>query len=457
MKKMIGKVLAILMVAIFAMSGVSVTFAEEGEVDPNYVPPEVITVGDYGYYVNDDGTATIADYTGDEEVIVVPAEIDGLMVTEIGHEAFDYQKMKSLTIPEGIVRIGMRAFEYCDITEELSMPEGIEIGMEAFAYAELPSLVTIPAGATVEQQAFDECKTIDTVFIGKDAVIESRAFGYDDLLNLVVFYGGNVVEKNAFEYDRALTRVICCGEVEMDEDAFAYCGEIEFSEAEESEFEAMREELLALQAAFDKPDVVAEPDGAEMTEEDMMALLQQLATILKSEMEKMEGSEDAPVVAEPDVSEPDVNAQSGDDKPDDAGKADADDAVKTDADGAVKADAEGLPLVEALNDEELTAWFEATEKKLPEELIYTADRWHIISDPANIRLIIDALKTVKIGGTTDEVVGAADRQVFDFEDEEGVTMSIMFNMNILRWKNEKYEVVDWGDLAELDLLGMAEE
>ena len=82
-----------------------------GDYMPDIEPPTILASGDYSYYVNDDGsTVTIAEYTGDEEVIEIPSEIDGYQVMDIGGKAFIYTRMKSLSIPDSVTHMGGGAF-----------------------------------------------------------------------------------------------------------------------------------------------------------------------------------------------------------------------------------------------------------------------------------------------------------------------------------------------------------
>ena len=129
--------------------------ASATEVDPNYVPPPVYTSGDYSYYINEDKTSvTICGYEGDAEELVIPTELDGYPVTEIGYQAFSYVKVKSLTIPDRIREIQRRAFEYCVVSERFTLPEDVFIGGDAFSYASLPDLIVIPRGAQLDRCAF---------------------------------------------------------------------------------------------------------------------------------------------------------------------------------------------------------------------------------------------------------------------------------------------------------------
>lgn len=113
----------------------------------------------YEYEINDDGeTVTITYYQGDDErwfnyeydvndyfrhktdhsdvvadeVIEIPAEIDGYRVTAIGDRAFyEYPFMKEVIIPDGVTSIGSEAFyreidSSSDNTFTLTIPASVE-------------------------------------------------------------------------------------------------------------------------------------------------------------------------------------------------------------------------------------------------------------------------------------------------------------------------------------------
>lgn len=48
-----------------------------------------ISVSDFEYSINDDGTATITGYNGSDTELTIPSEIDGKTVTGIGEDAFE--------------------------------------------------------------------------------------------------------------------------------------------------------------------------------------------------------------------------------------------------------------------------------------------------------------------------------------------------------------------------------
>ena len=75
---------------------------------------ETLTCEGYKYILNDDGSATIVDYTGDPETLIIPAELDGHPVTAIGDEAFTwFDILTSVTIPDSVTSLGANPFSDC--------------------------------------------------------------------------------------------------------------------------------------------------------------------------------------------------------------------------------------------------------------------------------------------------------------------------------------------------------
>ena len=247
-KNCMRSLLPVFMAAVFAFSAVfgsAFAFAgESGETDPSYIPAPITENGDYSYQVNADGTATITDYNGTDEDVVIPSEIDGYPVSAIGKQAFSYEDMKSLTIPEEVSTISSRAFEYCSITDSLVFPAGIYIGPDSFSYTTLPETVTIPEGAVVDKEAFGYCTGLKTLIIESYVYVMSRAFSYCRNLKTAVCAAQVTLENRAFDNCDVLDQAYLCGDVYLEDNPFAYGGDVEITYAAENEFPQIRDELL---------------------------------------------------------------------------------------------------------------------------------------------------------------------------------------------------------------------
>ena len=80
--------------------------------------------------------------------LVIPTEIDGLMVTAIGDGAFAGRTdITAVDVPDGVLTIGAGAFRNCVNLDEVSLPANIrEIGEEAFAGTRIPELLLAEGG-----------------------------------------------------------------------------------------------------------------------------------------------------------------------------------------------------------------------------------------------------------------------------------------------------------------------
>ncbi len=86
------------------------------------------------YYTVKDNKITITNYSGNDESIIIPAEIDGYMVRKIGKKAFmNTRRLKSIEIPEHVRKISDWAFAYCKMLRSISLPRRkINIGTDVF-------------------------------------------------------------------------------------------------------------------------------------------------------------------------------------------------------------------------------------------------------------------------------------------------------------------------------------
>ena len=220
---------------------------EPGASDPTgSTPSGPITSGKYEYSVNEDKeSVTLLHYSGDDEDIEIPSEIDGYPVSQIGTEAFRYRQMKSLTVPDSVLCIDKQAFEYSTISDSIQLPQNITIMDDAFSYATLPSEITIPSGAVVEPCAFSYCEILENVIIESNVLVKGRGFDYCDDLSRVVCAEDSRLETGAFEYCRGLKEAVLSGNVEMEEDAFSYCGDVVISKTDAGEYGTQEQSDLA--------------------------------------------------------------------------------------------------------------------------------------------------------------------------------------------------------------------
>jgi hypothetical protein len=130
-------------------------------------------------YVTNGDAITITRYTGPTGAITIPASTNGLPVTSVGSNAFQFSLVISVTIPNGVTNIGAGAFNYCQYMTSITIPESvISIGDNAFSDCFSLTNVAIPAGVTnIGAQAFENCWSVASVTIPSGVTnIEYEAF-----------------------------------------------------------------------------------------------------------------------------------------------------------------------------------------------------------------------------------------------------------------------------------------
>lgn len=126
---------------------------------------------------NGDLNGEIVTYQGEEETIVIPAEMHGHPITDIAEKAFrpatkrgnakNLRKIKRIVISEGIRTIGPQAFEGCKALESVVLPNSLTgIGNNAFAGCQALTDITLPDGVKwIGSNAFEECVSLRSISI----------------------------------------------------------------------------------------------------------------------------------------------------------------------------------------------------------------------------------------------------------------------------------------------------
>ena len=77
-------------------------------------------------YTVENGEVTITEYVGSAADVIIPDTIGGKPVVAIGTNAFDDQlTLKSVTLPDSVIRIDFSAFSRCKNLESITLGEGI--------------------------------------------------------------------------------------------------------------------------------------------------------------------------------------------------------------------------------------------------------------------------------------------------------------------------------------------
>ena len=154
---------------------------------------KIIKKDNFEYYL--DQTASILNYIGDSNIVVIPSEIDGVIINKIensafmkntdleevsinnniiyiGDRAFRETGLTSVEIPSSVKEVGVCAFSGCEYLESVTFNEGLEkINISAFAACVNLQEVILPSTlTTIEQYAFQNCLRLQKAFIPKSVV-----------------------------------------------------------------------------------------------------------------------------------------------------------------------------------------------------------------------------------------------------------------------------------------------
>ncbi len=177
-------------------------------------------------------TWTLFKYNGAGGDVVIPEEIDGKRITEIGGYAFsECTSLTSVVIPDGVTVIGSAAFSGCTSLKSVAIPSSV-IRIENAAFRRCTSLasIVIPDGVQkigntdswLEQQGtFSDCVSLTSIEI-PDSVTFIGGFtfaGCTSLTSVVIPAGVTNIDGGAFQNCNSLA------EINVDENNTSYSSE----------------------------------------------------------------------------------------------------------------------------------------------------------------------------------------------------------------------------------------
>ena len=121
MKKLLCAVLSGIMV--FSTFAVAVPITASAAESQESVSA---TYGDFEYTLEDDYTCTITGYNGSAANVTIPSTIYGYKVSALSDTAFLSNKnIRSVIIPNGVLRIGALCFDSCTNLQEITIPDSV--------------------------------------------------------------------------------------------------------------------------------------------------------------------------------------------------------------------------------------------------------------------------------------------------------------------------------------------
>lgn len=224
--------------------------------------PESIVSGSFTYHDDGSGNAVIDSYTGTDQDVTIPEQLDGKTVIAIGENAFsENDEVTSVDVPNTVTSIQYRAFYltknlqkvtfqngsnlksladqvfYKSGLSEIQIPEKVDtIGKYAFARSGIKHIV-IPGTLTeIAEGVFYACELLETVEL-KDGiqVIGKSAFGGCEKLQDVVIPDSVItIDRLAFEYCGCKSIKLSKNLVTIDDHAFEFCTNLESIEIPDS-------------------------------------------------------------------------------------------------------------------------------------------------------------------------------------------------------------------------------
>ena len=152
--------------------------------------------GDYEYQFLFDDKVSITGYSGQDENLVIPVEIDGRLVTQIGYGAFrNYTSLVTVEIPETVTSIGEEAFANCTSLAEVEIADGVQsIGSTAFRNCPSLAEIDIPVSVTsIGGGAFANCSSLTAINVSEDnknyTSVDGLVFNKDKT-SIIAYPGG---------------------------------------------------------------------------------------------------------------------------------------------------------------------------------------------------------------------------------------------------------------------------
>ncbi len=201
-------------------------------------------VSDFTYEILE-GQVTITGYTGSDEHVVIPSEIEGLPVKAIGETfeehgnvpfgpsyAFASNKtLKSVVIPDTVEYLGVMSFMSCEALETVQFSANLRvIGQSAFFYCRALKEVILPDSLQeLENEAFLACYALEKVKLpaNLEKINDATFFSCRNLSDITLPSSVREIGENAFRSCNKLPSVDLSNVQTLKAGAFAACFQLE--------------------------------------------------------------------------------------------------------------------------------------------------------------------------------------------------------------------------------------
>lgn len=190
-------------------------------------------------YVEIEGGIRIILYTGSDECLTVPSEIDGKKVLEIedgedGYFVFyrfdEPNNIREITLSDGITKLGYNLFAHLPNLKTVTLPDSV-VSIENGTFTDCASLesVNLPEGEDSFNYTFDECVSLTDVTLPDSAETLYNTFSGCTSLETVIIPKNVIILESTFENCTSLKNVTfeCIDLTEIGMDTFKNCTSLE--------------------------------------------------------------------------------------------------------------------------------------------------------------------------------------------------------------------------------------
>jgi hypothetical protein len=146
---------------------------------------------------------TITDYINtSEKEIVIPDNFQGIAVTSIASRAFEYNKLKSVEIPNSVITIGSKAFYYNHLNSLTIGNNVASIGDSAFQLNDLQNLTIPNSVQSMGDGAFQYNKLTSVSLSQSLTSINNMSFAFNELISITIPNSVTAIGNSAFSYNK---------------------------------------------------------------------------------------------------------------------------------------------------------------------------------------------------------------------------------------------------------------
>lgn len=213
------------------------TSVQEGDVGKETIMQDEATpIEDFEYGYNGElKGVTINSYNGTSMKVIIPREIEGEPVVEIGGKAFKESEIMSISFPDTVRVISTQAFCNCRGLTELTLPESLQIiGHGAFSNCDNLTEVVIPDSVCeIGGEAFYYCASLKNVVLPKNLELIGKMAFCDTGIEEITFPDNAksiIIGPYAFGCESLSSIIWSDSVVEIGEGAFDNCTSLEVVE-----------------------------------------------------------------------------------------------------------------------------------------------------------------------------------------------------------------------------------